>query len=379
MKYVEDVSIAGRKAEIEIKLKRVREMLDKEGLKGLLLKKHSNFSWITAGGKSIVTLCMDAGEVAILVTQNGQYAITSIIEQGRMRDEEKLGELGFEIHYHDWYKNESIKIITELAGCSMSEIGSDMSLGDTKVINEKINPLRYSLTENEIARYQYLGGTLSAALEEYIVIVKPGMTEYEITGGLCNALWKYDIDPVLFLVSADERAYRYRHGIPTGNVLKEHLIISVNGRYKGLITTTTRMVHFGKKDDQLVRQFDDTCEIEARSIASIRIDTDDISGYYACKKAYEDLGYANMWPLHGQGGSQGYNNRDYMLTESSHGITQVNQCYCFNPVIDGTKAEDAFIATTDGPLFVTKPVTFPVVYKMINGKQYALPGIQFID
>lgn len=379
MKYVEDATLAGRKAEIAIKLDRMRRLLEEEGLNALALTKHANFSWATAGGKSWVTLYLEAGVTTLVVTREKCYAVTSIIEAPRMREEEKLEELGFEVHYHNWYEDRAAELVAELSGGDITKVGSDMPLGDAKVIEEKIKPLRYSLTENEVARYQYLGDTLSKALEEYIVTVKPGMTEFEIAGGLAEALWKHNIDPVLYLISADERAYRYRHGVPTDKVLKNHLNISVNGRYKGLITTVTRMVHFGKRDEALVRQFDDTCEIECRSIAAIKVGEDDIAGYYACKKAYEDLGYGDMWALHGQGGAQGYNNRDYGLTETAHRITQENQCYCFNPVIDGTKTEDAFIATSNGPLFVTKPIHFPVIEKEIGGVVLRKPGLQFVD
>jgi len=379
LQYIEDVSMAGRKAEIEIKLNRIMKLLEEENLDGLALTKHANFSWITAGGKSSVTLYLETGVVTILITRTGRYAITNIIEEKRMREEELLEELGFEIVSQNWYEDKTAELVAALSGGDMAKVGTDVPLGGARVINHKINPLRYSLTHNEICRYQYLGDTLSAALETYIASVRPGMTEYEITGGLCNALWKHNIDQVLFLVSADERAYRYRHGIPAGKVLEKHLNISVNGRYKGLITTVTRMVHFGKRDPQLIRQFEDTCEIECRSIAAIQVGTDDIAGYRACKKAYEDLGYGEMWRLHGQGGAQGYQNRDYGLTENAHGVTQENQCYCFNPVIDGTKTEDAFIATKQGPLFVTKPVSFPVIQKEIGGVLTDRPGLLFID
>lgn len=377
-KYQEDTTIEGRRREIDIKLKRVFSMLDSEGLDALVLTKHSNYSWITAGGKSSITLCVEGGVVSILITKQGLYAITNIIEENRYREEEQLEDLGFKIISQEWYENKTVEIITEIVG-DMSKVGTDMPLGTAKLINNKIDPLRYSLTDNEICRYQYLGDNLSAALEEYIASVKPGMTEYEITGGLCQALWKYNIDQVLFLVSADERAYKYRHGIPTDKKLENHLYISVNGRYKGLITTVTRMVHFGKIDEKLLKQYDDTCEIECRTIASVQIGTNDLNAYNMCKKSYEDLGYKDMWRVHGQGGAQGYNNRDYMLTPTSHKITQVNQCYCFNPVIDGTKTEDAFIITENGPLFVTKPITFPKITKEINGITFERPGLLVID
>lgn len=374
----EDNSLLDRRKEIDIKLSRIHAMLDDEGLDALVLTKHSNFSWITAGGKSDITICVEAGVVSILISRDGLYAITNVIEEERYREEEHLEDLGFKIIAQEWYENKTAEIINDLVG-DMSKVGTDMPMGSAKLINEKINPLRYSLTDNEIRRYQFLGEKLSAALEEYIATVKPGMTEYEITGGLCEALWKHNIEQVLFLVSADERAFRYRHGIPTGNKLDKHLIISVNGRYKGLITTVTRMVHFGKTVEKLVKQFDQTCEIECRTIGSVKVGVDDINAYNVCKKSYEDLGYADMWKAHGQGGAQGYNNRDYIITPNSHGITQINQCYCFNPVIDGTKTEDAFIATEQGPLFITKPITFPKLTKIINGKEVERPGLLFID
>lgn len=86
-----------------------------------------------------------------------------------------------------------------------------------------------------------------------------------------------------------------------------------------------------------------------------------------------------MWAAHSQGGAQGYDNRDYTITEQNYGITQRNQCYCFNPVIHGAKAEDAVIVTDDGLLEVTRPVSFPVIECEVNGKVIRKPGIQFID
>lgn len=378
--YIEEKSIAARKAEVDIKLARVRELIDKEGLSGVFLMKHSNFAWLTAGGKSFVTLYLERGEAFLLVTKDKQYLLTNIIEVPRMIEEEHVEELGFEIVYQNWYEDRMAEMVADLCGGDLSTVGCDMHFAGTRMMHGEINPLHFSLLDSEVARYMHLGQTLSETLEEYIVTVRPGMTEYEITGGLANALWRKGIDQVLFMVSADERAYKHRHGIPVEDVvLKKHLNISVNGRYKGLITTVTRMVHFGKKDEKLIRQFDDTCEIECRSVAAIKVGEDDLQGYRACKKAYEDLGYADMWPLHGQGGAQSYNNRDYMVTENSHRITVPNQGYCFNPVIDGTKAEDAFIATENGPLFITRPVTFPVVEKEYGGIQFRLPGLQFVD
>lgn len=376
--YVEDTSIKGRREEIDIKVGRIHNLLDELGLEGLVLSKQANFSWITAGGKNIVTICTEQGVASVLITRSGRYVITNTIEACRMRDEEKIEELGFEILSQEWYESHDAEIIAGIAG-SLDKVGTDMPIAGAQQISDKINPLRYSLTYNEICRYQYLGDTLSMSLEAFMETIKPGDTEYDIAGRLSAAIWKHNIDPVLFLISSDERAYKYRHGVPTGKKLENHLMISVNGRYKGLITTVTRFVHFGKPAPELLKQYDDNTEIECRMIAATKPGVDEIVPYNVGIEAYEELGYGDMWKLHHQGGGQGYYNREYLISENMHRVTQMNQCYCYNPAISGTKTEDAFICTENGPLFITKPFTFPKVTKVIDGITFERPGMFIVD
>lgn len=376
--FIEDTTIEGRRIEMEIKLQRIYAFMDTEGLEALVLKKHSNFSWITAGGKSHVTISQEEGVATLLITKKRLYAIMSVIEVPRMKEEELLEELGFEILSYLWIEDKTASIIEEIAG-DLSKVGSDTPLDSVKMLSSKIDSLKFSLTGNEICRYQYLGDTLSTVLEQYIATIKPGMTEYEITGGLCQSLWKHNIEQIMFIVCSDERAYKYRHGIPSGKKLENHLYISVNGRYKGLITTVTRMVHFGKVDDNMLKLYDKAVEIECRTISATKVGMDDLCAYNVCRQTHADCGCSDMWELHAQGGPQGYSNRYYITTPTKHSIVLPNSAYCYNPVIQGAKTEDAFIATEDGPLFITKPITFPVIEKEINGCFFRRPGLLVID
>ena len=78
-KYKEDTSLEARKLEISVKKQRINKMLDERGMEALLLTKHPNFSWITAGGKNFVANCFDGGAVSILVTRQSMYAVCNII------------------------------------------------------------------------------------------------------------------------------------------------------------------------------------------------------------------------------------------------------------------------------------------------------------
>lgn len=378
-KYVEDKSPKARKEEIDIKVGRIQKFLESEGLNALYMTRQSNFSWITAGGNGCVTICVEDSVAAALITKDGKrYIITNVIEHKRMLEEERLEEIGFEVISQEWYENKNAEIIAGIAG-DLSKVGADVQFENCALVHKKILPLQYSLTYGEICRYQYLGDTMSMALEAYLATVKPGMTEYEITGGIANALWPYEIGQVLFMTMADERAYKYRHGVPFGKKLDKLLMVSCNGRYKGLITTTTRMVHFGDPGQDFIKQYEDTCEIAARMIAATKPGVDDIVPHRVGKEAYKDLGYEDMYYKHAQGGPQSYYNRYYNVSEGCHGIVQENQCYCYQPVIDGTKVEDAFIATPDGPLMVTKPKSFPKVVKTVGDVTIESPGLLVID
>lgn len=373
--YVEDTTIKGRKEEIDIKIERIRKLLASEKLDALYLTRQSNFAWITAGSSNVVTICTEDGVASILVTRDGKrFAFTNAVEAPRMKEEQHLEDLGFELVSQAWFENRNEEFITKIVG-GTSRVGSDVQFAKATMIQDKINPLRFSLTHNEICRYQYLGDYMSEALEKYLATVKPGMTEYAIAGGVAGALWPQQIDQVLFLVAADDRILKHRHAIPTTNKLKKSLMVSCNGRYKGLITTTTRMVYFGQPPRGLLDQFKATAEIECRMIAATKPGVDDLVPHMIGKDAYKEFGHADMYDKHHQGGPQGYYNREYLVSPATHCTTQLNQCYCYNPVVSGTKTEDAFIATEKGPLFITKPKSFPKLTITVDGVTMERPGM----
>lgn len=377
-KYKEDLSLEARKKEISIKRERINRMLEEHDMEALLLTKHPNFSWITGGGKNFVANCFDAGAVSILVMKQEMYAICNVIEEPRLRKEEMLPELGFQLLVYEWEADRLEEFVSRHVS-SMDKVVSDMPCSGAIVANQWINPLRYCMTENEMGRYRYLGDTLSMALEEYLPTVKPGMTELEIAGGVSAALWKYNIEQVMHLISVDERTCLFRHGLPTEKQLKNNLIVSVNGRYKGLITTVSRMIYFGKPDPSLIQQYRDCSEMECMAVSRAAVGEDEIVMYETLKQAYMDKGYPGMFEKHGQGGCQGYWPREYMITPDCHHKIQENQSYCYNPVVDGTKSEDSFLVTKDGPLFITRPISYPKLTWEINGFKMERPDLLIMD
>lgn len=376
--YIEDTSLAGRKREIDIKLARVREMLAQHDAEALALQMHPNFSWMTAGAKNFVANCFDAGATTLLITRDECFAFCNVIETPRLLEEERLEELGFAVESYPWQENRLEDCVKKHVS-SLERVVSDVPLGNAMVRGDWLRPLRLQLTDNEIARYLYLGDKLSQAMEDYMATIRPGMTEYEFAGGISKEIWRYGIEQVMHLVSFDERANRYRHGLPTEKKLEHNVIVSINGRYKGLIATTSRMAYIGDPSPAFLKQYADCCEMECLTASKARPGVDELTLYETLQQAYLDRGYPGMFDRHGQGGCQGYWPREYMVTPTSHHAIQEHQAYCFNPVVDGTKTEDSFIVTAQGPMMITRPISFPKLTYTFDGIQFERPGLLVLD
>ena len=371
--YIADDSIQGRLAEIEVKVKNLRADMAERGWDAVYISKSEHFAWITAGGCNIVTRYSENGVCGILITRENRYFMCNNIETKRMLVEEKLGELGFEERSCRWYENRTLAFIREIIG--EGAFAADIALPGAEDADAVLQEREKVLCENEIARYLEMGRIFSGVIEAYIPTVRPGDTEIKIAGGLAAAMWAAGLEPVLFLVATDHRIYDYRHPVPTDKKLEKFLMISCNARYKGLITKITRMAYFGELPEALREQYEKTVEIENRLADATRPGVDDLELYELCKALYAEAGCPEMWKEHHQGGPQSYTNGFYLMNENAHGVVRLNQVYGYNPSITGTKTEDGFIVTEEGPIFATYPVTFPAIRSVINGVEYVRPGI----
>ena len=88
--------------EIAIKQDRLRQLMSEKELDAIYVKRQDNFSWLTAGGINYVGLG-EMGNCGLLVTRDTAYAITNIVEEFRMRDEERLEALGYPIYSDIWH------------------------------------------------------------------------------------------------------------------------------------------------------------------------------------------------------------------------------------------------------------------------------------
>ena len=294
-----------------------------------------------------------------------------------MTDDEGLAACGFTLVQFEWFDGSEAAEVAKIV--DPKTVGCDAQGFGYAGFEKDIKELRYSLLQPEIDRYLWLGRKASLAVESVLSIARPGMRECMVTGEVLRVLWYDRIDSVCNQSAADDRSRRYRHAIATEQRIDGYLMLNVNARKWGLVTTITRAVRFGKVDGALRRQYEDTVSIECGMIAASTPGTAMSEVFKTMTGLYAGRGYPQEWKFHHQGGAQGYRSRDYLINPRSTENIQENQCLCWNPTIAGkefgTKSEDAFIATKKGPLVITRPVPFPTLAVQAGGVSFTKPDI----
>ncbi len=345
------------RAEIKEKKKRIRTLMDSLNLSAILLKRQCNFSWITCGGTNQVSIASDTGAASILITSSEEYVICNNIEAPRIEKEEKLSEQGFQIKTFKWYEDWEEKIIHEIT--KGGKIGCDIDFPGTKNISQALNTIRYALTPSEVERYKEVGYLSSRAIEETALTIKPGDKECEIIGRLAERLWTNRLDYITTFCAADERIANYRHPLATEKKVDQRVMLCVNARKWGLIISLTRFVQFGKIPEEIKKKYQANVYIDCVMMANTIPGKPVVEVFKKGIETYKEMGYPEEYQYHHQGGAIGYTGRDYRVNFQTNEIVQENQAFAWNPSITGSKSEDTILATSDGPVLLSKPVIFP--------------------
>ena len=189
------------------KHQRIIQLLEKFNLDGLIIRQISNFAWATDGAASYINTAAKEGVGTLLVTKNSRHLIADNFEMPRFENEETLTADGWECYTYMW--GQSTDYLTKLT--KNLRLGADVSYPGAMDLSGELSVFRSYLDENEQDRLRSLSSLCSEAMNEAILSVKPGMTEYQIAAYLSGAAQKRGVIPIVNLVATDERIYNYRH------------------------------------------------------------------------------------------------------------------------------------------------------------------------
>jgi len=360
------------KTEFEQKQSIIEDFMEARHIDALLLKRASSFAWATCGSSSYINTASSYGEAALLITSKGRYLITNNIEAKRLVNEELLDKQGWTPKVSMWHKTDSS--ISDLT--KGLRVGADCDFQGSIDLSAEIARMRVNLLPIEQDRFRTLGKVCARAMENAIHAVRPGMSEFEISGLLALESEKLGAQAIVNLIATDERIFNYRHPLPTSKKMERYAMLVLCGRWKGLVASITRLVHFGWLTDELQKKMEVVAYIDATFLTGTRPKRTLKEVFMDAVAAYTRRGFTGEWELHHQGGPAGYEPREYIATPESEDVVFSGQTYAWNPSITGTKSEDTILVTDDGFEVLTEIDDWPMLMvELPDGKIVKRPAI----
>jgi Xaa-Pro aminopeptidase len=357
--------------ELELKLVRIKNLLAKHQADALLLQRVSSFAWATCGAASYINTATTTGVGSLLITPKGRYLITDNIEAPRFEKEEKLAAEGWEFRVAPWYgANPAIAELT--SGLKLAADGAYPGAID---LSNEMARLRANLLSEEDARYRALSKLCAEAMDGAIRAVRPGQSEFEIAALLGRETQARGVQPIVNLIATDERIFNFRHPLPYGKKLQKYAMLVLCGRQHGLVTSITRLVHFGRLPEEVRLKMEAVARIDAAFIATTRPGHTLGAVFKRATDEYRAVGFPDEWQLHHQGGPAGYEPREYVGTPDSQDTVEVGQAYAWNPSITGAKSEDTVLIGPSGNEVMTDIPGWPMLKIEVDGQTWQRPAI----
>jgi antitoxin VapB len=300
--------------------------------------------------------------------------VTNNIEAPRLDKEEQLKKQGWEFMVQPWYEA-ATGLQDLLSGC---RVGADGAMPGASNLASDLARLRSQLTEEEGERFRRLGRLCAGAMEDTISSIQPGQSEQEIAAELARFSEARGVQPVAIMVAADERIYAYRHPIPKENRLKHYALVILCGRKWGLVCSITRAVHFGRLPKELEQKMHAAAKVDSVFIHHTRPGQTLGSIFAHAQAAYAETGYAQEWQHHHQGGSAGYEPREFVAVPESLEPVLIGQAFAWNPTIQGAKCEDTILVNNSGSEVLTEISGWPMIQVSVGANTYWRPAIREI-
>ena len=365
-------SASERRAELGTKQTRVQQFLAEQGLDALLLTRHENIAWVTAGIVEMrVAIPYEAAVGSLLFTRSGQrYYLTTNNEAPRLAKEEFAG-LDYEPVISPWHANDVAGAVRKIVGSG--KVAGDMASADAPAIS--LQPLRLALCDGEIERYRWLCQRTAEATTDVLLALRPGMSEATMQASIAERLLTQNILPTVFLMGTDERIRNYRHAVPREGVLRNYGMLNLCARRWGLAVSITRFVHFGPMPTELQEKFAAVAQVNAALLHATRVGATSDALFQVAQKAYADLGYAGEEQFHHQGGATGYGEREWVALPGGKDVVHDRQAFAWNPSLQGSKAEDTVVLRDGAIEVLTDTPRLPVVQTQMGGIPYTSAGV----
>jgi len=366
-----DPEVAGRRADVEAKHRRVVAFLDAHDYDAVLLTRSDSIAWITSGGDLNRHLAAETAAVAVFVNRTTRAVLADNVQSARVFEEEVAG-LGFQLKERPWYQDSS-RIIAELT--HNRQTATDAYHPGLDFEPDKLRSLRTPLSLLERRNLRSLGATLALAVEATCRGFRPGETEAELAGQLAHRLIREGVTPIDLRVAGEDRLARYRQPTFKAARIRRRATITAVGRRRGLCASVTRVVSFGPVDAAFGASHTLASMVDATCIYFSRPGEPISEILRRARRIYAKFDHPHEWVLDYQGSVIGYAPREMPLLPDNPAPLEAGSALNWSPSVGAARSEDTIIIDDDGFEVVTEAREWPMIEVSVKGFTIKRPGI----
>lgn len=359
-----------RAEEVERRHQLLAEHLKLRGDQGLLIRKPSNFAWLTCGGRNTRPATNEMVASAFL-TSEARVLLCNCVDSQRLFDCE-LPALGFQLKERPW--DESCEILRNDL-CRGRQVSCDVPKEGLRDASREMGDFRRRLGERELTTLRALGRALTHSVEATCRTLQYGDTEAEVAGHVAHRLLRHEISPVRIQVMADGQGHRYRHWGFGSDRIERYCVVSVVGERLGLHCGITRTVSLGQPPSSLLDSHQLAALIAATGLFFSQCGWSGKDTWQRVQRIYEKFGAPDEWRLADQAEVTGYEIVEKSISpRSTHQLSTGNPVF-WHPTVNGAAVGETIIVQADHGEHVTRPDDWPRLEIEVKGKLVQIPDV----
>ena len=364
-----------RAHEVDRRHQQLAELLDESGHDGLLLTRASNISWLSVGGECRRREADGEPVCSVFVTPEARVVLASNVDSGQLFDRE-LNGLGFLLKERPWHEPREV-LLRDL--CRGRTVASDSGVCGTADVEERLIPLRTSLTDHERPQMRSLGRTLAHAVEATARHFQQGDTEAEVAGQLANRLLKHDVTPVRLQVLADGQGHRYRHWSYGTDRVERTCIISATGTRQGLYAGVARTVTFGQPTQSILDTHHLATILQTTGMFFSQVNWRVGDVWSRVLRIYEKFGATDEWHHAEQAEVIGYSSSELSVLPKSETTLNSGTAVHWHPSVRTASVGDSILIREEGFELLTPCENWPQLEVDVKGTRIQRPDILIRD
>jgi Xaa-Pro aminopeptidase len=298
----------------------------------LVTSRPADVRWLLCGRGRPVDASSPAAGYVVELDGDAARVHYADIEDPRVRAEERLDELGYELAPYPWHARHTP--------------------ADTPAV---LDTLRLALQEAELARYRRAGAGLAGALARSLERLHPDLSELDAAAQLAGETIRLGFTTPVVLAAGAARQPVHRHPLPTEAKLGRHALLAITAEREGLYVSMTRLLSFGEPPAALERLVRACADVDAAYLEASRPGATLGDAFRAGAAAYTAQGFAEEWRHHHQGGLTGYRGREVFAVPGEGTVIPGTAALAWNPSITGgAKSEDTILVSAEGVETITR-------------------------